>query len=131
MALGLAVAFCTKGAGGMIAPVLFILFYLIYSGRLKELFHIHILFAFLLFAILISPVLYCYYLQFDLHPEKVIRDKSGWSGIRFILWDQLIERYEGKTFGPSRQRDFFYYFHTFLWAFAPWSIIAYVAAFHI
>jgi hypothetical protein len=79
------------------------------------------------FFVFISPVLYCYYLQYDLHPEKIIRGKSGWSGVKFILWQQTFERYEGKSFGGAASNDYFFFFHSFLWAFAPWSILAYIA----
>ena len=44
----------------------------------------------------ISPVLYAYYLQFDLHPEKVVRNMSNISGVKFILWDQNFERFGGR-----------------------------------
>jgi len=43
------------------------------------------------------------------------------------LWQQTFERYEGKSFGGAGSKDYFFFFHSFLWAFAPWSIIAYIA----
>jgi lysylphosphatidylglycerol synthetase-like protein (DUF2156 family) len=61
-----------------------------------------------------------------LHPEKIIRGKTGWSGIKFILWQQTFERYEGKSFGGAGSQDYLFFFHSFLWAFAPWSVLTYI-----
>jgi 4-amino-4-deoxy-L-arabinose transferase-like glycosyltransferase len=47
--------------------------------------------------------------------------------VKFILWQQTFERYEGKSFGGAGSKDYFFFFHSFLWAFAPWSVIAYFA----
>jgi 4-amino-4-deoxy-L-arabinose transferase-like glycosyltransferase len=127
-ALGLALAFSTKGLIGVFVPAAGIFFYLLYKKDWKAFYHPQLLLIIVSFFAFISPVLYCYYLQYDLHPEKVIRGKSGWSGVKFILWQQTFERYEGKSFGGAGSKDYFFFFHSFLWAFAPWSIIAYIAA---
>lgn len=126
-ALGLALAFCTKGLIGVFVPAVGIFFYLLYKKDWQAFYHWQLLLIIVSFFVFISPVLYCYYLQYDLHPEKVIRGKSGWSGVQFILWQQTFERYEGKSFGGAGSKDYFFFFHSFLWAFAPWSIIAYIA----
>lgn len=126
-ALGLALAFSTKGLIGVFVPAVGIFFYLLYKKDWQAFYHWQLLLIIVSFFVFISPVLYCYYLQYDLHPEKVIRGKSGWSGVQFILWQQTFERYEGKSFGGAGSKDYFFFFHSFLWAFAPWSIIAYIA----
>ena len=46
------------------------------------------------------------------------------------MWQQTFERYEGKSFGGAGSKDYFFFFHSFLWAFAPWSVIAYIAVVH-
>lgn len=125
-ALGLALAFGTKGLIGVFVPAIGIFFYIIYKRSWKSFYHWQLPTIILFFFAFISPVLYCYYLQYDLHPEKIIRGKSGWSGVKFILWQQTFERYEGKSFGGAGSKDYFFFFHSFLWAFAPWSIIAYI-----
>jgi 4-amino-4-deoxy-L-arabinose transferase-like glycosyltransferase len=126
-ALGLALAFSTKGLIGVFVPAVGIFFYILYKKDWKSFYNGQLFLIVLAFFVFISPVLYCYYLQYDLHPEKIIRGKSGWSGVRFILWQQTFERYEGKSFGGAGSKDYFFFFHSFLWAFAPWSMIAYVA----
>jgi 4-amino-4-deoxy-L-arabinose transferase-like glycosyltransferase len=82
--------------------------------------------ALLLVAIFILPELFCVYTQFDLHPEKIIFGKTGVSGIRFFFWDSQIGRFFNT--GPIKGTgDKFFYFHTLLWAFLPWSFL-FVAA---
>ncbi len=76
------------------------------------------------FFISLSPVLYFYYQQFDLHPEKLVNGSTGMSGVKFILWTQSFERFAG---GRSLvdNPEFSFFFHTFLWVFLPWSLVAY------
>lgn len=129
-ALGLALGFCTKGHIAVFTPAVGILFYILYKRDWRSFFHWQLLVLLAAFAVFIAPVVYCYYLQYDLHPEKVIRGKSGRSGVAFILWKQNFERFQGDSFGADAKNDYFFFFHSFLWAFAPWSVLAFVALFH-
>lgn len=128
-ALGLALGFCTKGHIAVFTPAVGILFYIMYKRDWQSFFHWHLLLIIFSFAVFIAPVVYCYYLQYDLHPEKVIRGKSGRSGVAFILWKQNFERFQGDSFGADAKNDYFFFFHSFLWAFAPWSLLAFIAFF--
>jgi len=80
----------------------------------------------ILFGLFISPVVYCYYLQYNLHPEKIVRGHDHINGVKFILFSQSVERFSGGM-GNDAKNDYFFFLHSFLWAFAPWSILAYVA----
>src|SRR5688572_22170821 len=128
-ALGLALGFCTKGHIAVFTPGIGILFYILYKKDWKSFYHPQLLVMLLAFAIFIAPVVYCYYLQYDLHPEKVIREKSGRSGVAFILWSQNFERFQGDSFGADAKNDYMFFFHSFLWTFAPWSILGFIAFF--
>lgn len=127
-ALGLALGFSTKGMVAVIMPVMAVAFYTWQQEGFKNLFTVRWVKAGLLTALFLIPVFYCFYLQFDLHPEKMIRGTSGHSGIQFLLFGQSYERYTGKGWG-SRASDPFFIAHTFLWAFLPWCILAYIALF--
>ncbi|HEY4285487.1 MAG TPA: glycosyltransferase family 39 protein [Puia sp.] len=82
--------------------------------------------AILLTAVFTLPELICLYLQFDLHPEKQVFGHTGVSGIRFFFWDSQFGRFFNT--GPIKGAgDPFFYFHTLLWAFLPWSLILYAA----
>ena len=124
--LGIAIAFSTKGWLGPVIVFISIAFY-VSLNRKWVIFTKFKTWLFIpLFFIFISPVLYAYYLQYDLHPEKVIRGRNNISGVAFILWGQLFERYKG--FDESgRYSDPLFLVHTFLWAFFPWCVIAYFA----
>lgn len=126
-ALFMALGFSTKGLVGIVMPGVAIFFYLLYQRAFRQIFHPRWILVGLMTAVFMLPVVYCYYLQFDRHPEKVIRGMTNISGIKFILWGQNIERLDGKSWGGGK-RDYLFYLHTMLWAFLPWSILAYYAA---
>src|SRR5690606_5683020 len=121
-ALGLALGFATKGWVGAVVPAFALLLYLLYQRNWPMIFHWTWILLGLLFFVLISPLLYAYYLQYDLHPELQVRVKEQVSGVRFILWDQNFERMQGESF-TTKERNITFFLHTFLWAFLPWSVL--------
>lgn len=121
-ALGAGLAFSTKGQIALVVIALPLLCYLAYSRKWKMLWDWRVLVALVVFALTITPMLYAYYQQFDLHPEKVIRGKANRSGFRFIFWEQSFERLSGEGVGQNSS-DYFFFFHTFLWVFLPWTVI--------
>ena len=129
VALGLAMGFMTKGMIGPAVPTFAFLFYLLEKKDWKIFLDIKlylILPAFFLFS---SPVLYAFYLQYDLHPELIIRGRTNISGVSFILWDQNFERFDGEIWGEDNKKDYFFFLHTTLWAFLPWPLIFFWAVF--
>ncbi|MBC6491274.1 glycosyltransferase family 39 protein [Flavihumibacter stibioxidans] len=84
--------------------------------------------AILLLSLAILPELYCLYLQFDLHPEKMVFGRTGVSGIRFFFWDSQFGRFLNN--GPIKGKgDPLFFIHTLLWAFLPWSLFLYVGVY--
>lgn len=82
--------------------------------------------AIVLTALFTLPELYCLFVQFDLHPEKEVFGHTGVSGLRFFFWGSQFGRFFNT--GPIKgSGDPFFYFHTVLWAFLPWSILLYAA----
>ncbi|MGN7988039.1 ArnT family glycosyltransferase [Pedobacter sp. 22226] len=82
--------------------------------------------AIILIFIFIIPELYTLYIQFDLHPEKVVFGKTGVSGLKFFFWDSQFGRFFNN--GPIKGKgDISFFLHTTLWAFLPWSILFYTA----
>ena len=129
-ALGMAIGFCTKGHVGLVTPVAGIFFYILYKKNWKLLFDWHWLIVIFFFAIFISPVVYCYYLQFNLHPEKISQGIKGVNGVKYILWSHSFDRIKGhERFGAVGKEDHFFFLHTFLWTFAPWCFVAFIALF--
>ncbi|MCF0069821.1 glycosyltransferase family 39 protein [Dyadobacter sp. CY261] len=125
----LALAFATKGMSGAAVPVIGVGSQLLYTRNWRFIFSFKWLWAVPMFVVFIGPVLYCYYLQFDLHPEKVIRGMTHISGVAFILFHQNTERLAGVNWGSSGGNDPFLFFHSLLWALLPWCLLGYWAVF--
>jgi 4-amino-4-deoxy-L-arabinose transferase-like glycosyltransferase len=77
--------------------------------------------ALFLCLVFILPEVLAVYLQFDLHPEKVIFHRKSVSGLKFFFWDSQF----GRLFntGPIKNTNGspVFYLHTFLWTFLPWT----------
>jgi len=100
----------------------------IITKQWKQLFNLRWLIAAVLILIFIIPELYCLYRQFDMHPEKVVFGGKGVSGIRFFFWDSQFGRFFNT--GPIKgSGDPFFFVHTTLWAFLPWSLLLFAAIF--
>ena len=125
-AIGAGLAFSTKGQIAILVIGLPLLCHLIYEKKWERLFDWKVLLGLIVFFMAISPMLYAYYQQFDLHPEKIIRGKAERSGILFIFWEQSFERLSGEGVGKNSS-DYFFFFHSFLWVFIPWTIIGLMA----
>ncbi len=125
-AFGAGIAFSTKGQIALVVIGIPLLCHLAYTRKWKVLLNWQVLLALVIFALAIAPMLYAYYHQFDLHPEKIIRGRGERSGIFFIFWEQSFERMSGAGMGKNSS-DYFFFFHTFLWVFLPWTIIAIAA----
>jgi 4-amino-4-deoxy-L-arabinose transferase-like glycosyltransferase len=79
-----------------------------------------------LITILIMPEIISLYLQFDVHPDKIIFSRTNVSGVGWFFWGSQFGRFFNN--GPIIHQGslgiahYFYFLHTFLWAFLPWSV---------
>lgn len=119
-ALATALAFSTKGHLALVMIGFPLLGHLFYTKKLTLLLKKEVFFGLFIFVLGITPILYAYFLQFDMHPELVIRGKTNRSGVFFILFEQSFERMSGTGVGTNSP-DYFFFFHTFLWAFLPFT----------
>ncbi|HEV8504330.1 MAG TPA: glycosyltransferase family 39 protein [Chitinophagaceae bacterium] len=129
LAAGLALGFDTKGHIAVFTPLVGLFFYIVYLRQWKIFLNWKWLIVLVGFAAFIFPVVYCFYLQYNLHPEKIVRKEDHIDGVKFILFGQTVERFKGDSFGSDAKNDYLFFFHSFLWAFVPWSILAYIAIF--
>lgn len=118
---GIALAMLAKGPIGLMAPALAFGSHFIVKREWKNIFRWQWILGLLIVIIMLSPMLFGLYQQFDIHPEK------GISGVRFFLWDQSFGRLTGDNPFINAQtkpqpNDPFFFVHTFLWAFLPWSV---------
>lgn len=82
--------------------------------------------AAILVGVFILPELYCLWLQFDAQPEKEVFGRKAVSGLKFFFWDSQFGRFMNT--GPIKGKgDPFFFLHTLLWAFLPWSVWLYTA----
>lgn len=121
-ALWAAVAVMTKGIFVlMITGSGFVVFWLV-QKEWKQFLHYSWYVALALILVFISPELYCLYSQFDARPEAEVFGQTNVSGIRFFFWDSQFGRFFNS--GPIKGHgDPFFYLHTTLWAFLPWSLL--------
>jgi 4-amino-4-deoxy-L-arabinose transferase-like glycosyltransferase len=101
----------------------------IFKKEIKSLFTWKWLLAAVLVLLFTLPEIYTLYVQFDLHPEKVIFGHTGVSGIHWFLWDSQFGRFSNTAVIKNTHGDIFFFLHTLLWAFAPWSIVLYCCIF--
>jgi 4-amino-4-deoxy-L-arabinose transferase-like glycosyltransferase len=123
-----AAAIMTKGIFVLIIVYSAIFGNLIFRKEFKKLFNYKWIIVFVLTFILIIPELYSLYIQFDLHPEKVVFNRTGVSGIKFFLWDCQFGRFFNT--GPIKGTgNITFFLGTMMWAFAPWAIVGFSSLF--
>lgn len=98
------------------------------TGNIKQLWQPKWYIYLLITAVFTLPEIWCLYQQFDAQPAKTVFNRQGVSGIRFFLWDSQFGRFLNT--GPIKGKgDPFFFLHTLLWAFLPWSLLLYAAIF--
>lgn len=128
-ALGVGLAFSAKGMIAVAVSGVALLFHLWGRNAWRRLWSWKLALGIVVFFVTISPILYSYYVQFDLHPEKVVEGRTGVSGVKFILLGQSVERLAGGK-GARHSGDVLFLFHTLIWAFLPWSLLTFAAWAH-
>lgn len=126
IAVGLAML--AKGPIGLIAPGVAILGYIIFSQSWKSVLKIKWLLGGVIVAILLAPMCWGLYHQFDLHPEKSILNVQGKevSGLKFFFWTQSFGRITGES-QWNNNPGLFFQVSSFLWSFLPWTLFAIAA----
>ena len=95
----------------------------LYTRQFKRIYAPKWLLAYGLCLLFILPELICLYLQFDLHPEKTVFGQQQISGLKWYFWDSQFGRFFNNGPIVNTQGNPFFFVHTFLWAFLPWSMI--------
>lgn len=118
-AIGVGSAMLAKGPIGIVVPAAAIGFDLILKRDWKKIFNPCWILFLLIVALILVPMSYGLYTQFDLHPEKTVYGLESPSGLRFYYWTQSFGRITGDNYW-SNDTGFFYFFYTILWDFQPW-----------
>lgn len=115
-------AMLAKGPIGLILPVAAIGAHLLLARDWKGIFRWQWLVALVVTGIFLFPMCVGLYLQFDLHPEKTINDRTGVSGLYFYFWEQSFGRITGENVWKN-DTTVFNFLHVYLWAFLPWPLL--------
>jgi 4-amino-4-deoxy-L-arabinose transferase-like glycosyltransferase len=123
-----AVAFgmMTKGPIALMVPVFCFVSDWVLKRQWRNFFRWEYLLGLIVIAVLLIPMSIGLYQQFDLHPEKLINDKTHVSGLRFFYWSQSFGRITGESpWKNGAGIDFLLL--NMLWSYLPW-ILLFVAA---
>lgn len=112
-----ALAYSTKGLIAIAVIGLFLFIRVLHKNYWHRLLSYKLLTGIIAFVLFSLPVLYAYWVQF------------GIEGIEFITYGQVTGRYSGEDFGTASKKDYFFFFHTILWAVLPWSFWFYFSLF--
>jgi 4-amino-4-deoxy-L-arabinose transferase-like glycosyltransferase len=127
-ALFTALGIMTKGIFVLIIIGSGFVYYWMITKQWKQFIQIKWYLYLLLCFVFIAPELYALYQQFDMHPEKIVFGKTNVSGLKFFFWDSQFGRFFNT--GPIQgDGDLFFFVHTTLWAFLPWSVYLFFQGF--
>jgi hypothetical protein len=126
--VGIGLGMMAKGPMGLIFPLTTVFVYALLNKNIIRFFSWHWLLLPLVVAVVISPMLWGLYQQFDLQPHKVVNGKTGSSGLHFFFWEQSFGRITGENVWRNNT-SFFYLFHSFALLFLPFSFLVLGAGF--
>lgn len=119
-------AMLAKGPIGIVIPAMAILGHLVLNKEWKKLFNPAWLILLVPVVIVLAPMCYGLYTQFDLHPEKEVYGMKGPSGLLFYFWTQSFGRITGASHWHNHA-PVYYFLQTMLWDFQPWIILFFPA----
>ena len=126
--VAIGMAMLAKGPIGAVVPVMAIGTQLLYKRDWKNIFNWRWLFGVVVVLLVLSPMLWGLYQQFDLDPTAKVNGRTGVSGIRFFFWEQSFGRITGENVWQD-DSSYFFFTHNYLWEFLPWSLIGIAAMF--
>jgi 4-amino-4-deoxy-L-arabinose transferase-like glycosyltransferase len=116
----------SKGPIALIVPVLAFVPHFMLRRDWKQFFRWEYLVGLLIIAVLLIPMSIGLYLQYDMHPGKIIYGVPIQSGLRFYYWTQSFGRYTGEN--VFHEMSYFtFLLENMLWSFLPWILFFLVA----
>ncbi len=94
----------------------------IYKKEYKNMLSIKWIIALLTCFAFALPEFVSLYIQFDMHPEKTIFGSQNVSGISWFFWDSQFGRFFNTGPIVNHNGNVWFFMHTFLWAFLPWTL---------
>lgn len=123
-----ALAMMAKGPIGFISILMPIGIHLLYKKKWNQIFNPLWLLFLVIVCVLLLPMSYGLYTQFDLHPEKIINGKQNQSGLYFYYWLQSFGRITGENVW-NNGLPWHFFIGSISWDFFPWILILYIGLF--
>ena len=121
----------TKGPIALVVPVLAFAPHWFFQKKWAYFFKPIYLLGIIIIGILLIPMSWGLFQQFDLQPGKLINNIPIQSGLRFYYWTQSFGRYTGENYYHEMSYPTFL-LENMLWSFLPWIFIfiwAFIAKF--
>ena len=115
-------AMLAKGPIGLVMPAFAVGTHLLWQRDWRNLFRWEWLAGLAVTALVLAPMCWGLWQQFDLHPEKTVNGRTGVSGLYFFFWEQSFGRITGENVWENDTSGL-YFLHVYLWAFLPWSLV--------
>jgi len=115
-------AMLVKGPIGLVMPAFAVGTHVLIRRDWPGIFRWQWLVGLVVTALVLAPMCWGLWQQFDLHPEKLVNEKYGVSGLRFFFWEQSFGRITGENVWKNDTSGF-YFMHVYLWAFLPWCLL--------
>ena len=112
----------TKGPIALVVPVLAFAPQWFFEKKWTYFFKPIYLLGILVIAVLLIPMSWGLYQQYDLQPGKLINNIPIKSGLRFYYWTQSFGRYTGENYYREMSYPTFLLENMF-WSFLPWIFI--------
>jgi 4-amino-4-deoxy-L-arabinose transferase-like glycosyltransferase len=112
----------TKGPIALVVPVLAFAPQWFFEKKWPYFFKPIYLLGILIIGILLIPMSWGLYQQYDLQPGKLINHIPIQSGLRFYYWTQSFGRYTGENYYHEMSYPTFL-LENMLWSFLPWIFI--------
>ncbi|MBF04579.1 MAG: hypothetical protein CMP76_14950 [Flavobacterium sp.] len=112
-------AMLAKGPIGLVAILFPVGIHLIYKKEWKQLFSFQWILVVLVVVVVLLPMSYGLYHQFDLQPDKITNGIKGQKGLYFFYWLQSFGRITGENIW-NNNTPWHFFIGTSLWDFFPW-----------
>ncbi|MCU0445074.1 MAG: glycosyltransferase family 39 protein [Microscillaceae bacterium] len=125
--VGIGLAMLAKGPIGLMVPVLAFATDFVMKRQWTAFFRWQWLLGLGIVLLILAPMLYGLYYQFDNQPDKLMFGNKNNSGIYFYFWKQSFGRLTGENDfvrgTGAVDRDYFFFVHSFAWSYLPWALL--------
>lgn len=120
--IGIGVGMLAKGPVALLLPAMAFTIHFLFKKEYKNFLRLEYLWGLVVVGVILFPMCYGLFTQFDLQPEKVIDGKTGTSGLHFFFWVQSFGRITGEN---TWRNDvyFTYLMQTMAWSLLPWTLM--------